>query len=167
MLTIRATRKLLDRLGPESSDLDPSTTLLGDWYATALSWKPHQIALLMSERTLLPVLLPLAPAATLMTRLPTQLATVLTAHGVPDKLIHEELDRMRAWQLARTNDRSKLGSLNEFARLAEHARHDYPEDLTALSMWLATVPCSPLSQRHVSPDQELAALIQRHHPQGS
>ncbi|MGH3826906.1 MAG: DUF6933 domain-containing protein, partial [Pseudonocardiaceae bacterium] len=64
MLIVRATKKLLDRLDPPGPDAGPaSTTLLGDWYATALFWRP-QVALLVSEVTLLPVLMPLAPAAT-------------------------------------------------------------------------------------------------------
>ena len=62
---MRATRKLLDRISPPTlRDGEQSTTRLGVWYATALSWRP-QVALLVNEPTLLPVLMPLAPAATL------------------------------------------------------------------------------------------------------
>jgi hypothetical protein len=61
---MRATRKLLDRISPPTlRDGEQSTTRLGVWYATALSWRP-QVALLINEPTLLPVLMPLAPAAT-------------------------------------------------------------------------------------------------------
>ncbi len=59
---------------------DVSTTLLGDWFATALFWKP-QVALLVNERTLLPVFMPLAPAATLLDRMPDAIASVLRLHG--------------------------------------------------------------------------------------
>jgi hypothetical protein len=34
--------------------------MLGQWYATAVFWKP-QVALFVNESTLLPVLMPLAP----------------------------------------------------------------------------------------------------------
>lgn len=72
MLIVRATKKLLDRIGPPSLDEgEQSTTLLGQWYATAMFWKP-QIALFVNEPTLLPVLLPLAPAATLLARSPNR-----------------------------------------------------------------------------------------------
>ena len=65
MLIVRATKKLLDRIGPPNLDVeDHSTTLMGQWYATAMFWKP-QVALFVNEPTLLPVLLPLVPAATL------------------------------------------------------------------------------------------------------
>ncbi len=32
-------------------------------------------------------------------------------------------------------------------------------------MWLASIPCSPLYKRHISPHRELAALIRRGHEQ--
>jgi hypothetical protein len=52
---------LLDRIKPEIVAPGQSDTALGNWYATVLFWKP-QVALLVSERTLLPVLMPLAPS---------------------------------------------------------------------------------------------------------
>jgi hypothetical protein len=60
---VRATKKLLDRIGPPNlGEGEEPTTLLGQWYATAVFWKP-QVALFVNEPTLLPVLMPLAPAA--------------------------------------------------------------------------------------------------------
>jgi len=47
-----------------------------------LFWKP-QVALLVNETTLLPVLTKFAPAATLLDRVPTVVAVHLHAHGVP------------------------------------------------------------------------------------
>lgn len=62
MFHLHSTKKLLDRIKPEICIAGESDTALGNWYATALFWKP-QVALLVSEKTLLPVLMPLAPAA--------------------------------------------------------------------------------------------------------
>jgi hypothetical protein len=81
MFTLHCTQKLRDRIKADLAPLEPSDTLLGNWYETALFWKP-QVALLVSERTLLPVLMTLAPAARLARRFPTQLALVLKAHGI-------------------------------------------------------------------------------------
>ena len=90
MLVVRATKKLLDRIGPPNlGDGEQSTTLMGQWYATALFWKPH-VALFVNETTLLPVLMPLAPAASLLARFPQHLAAVLAAHGTPGAVIDEE-----------------------------------------------------------------------------
>jgi hypothetical protein len=160
VLIVRATRKLLDRIGPPNLDEgEQSTTLLGQWYATAMFWKP-QVALFVSEPTLLPVLMPLAPAATLLARFPHQLAAVLAAHGTPAAVIDEEQRQMRDRRLGKTANRSVVGIMNEFTVLAGAYRGDIPgPDLLALAIRLAATPCGPLYSRHVSPDSELAALL--------
>jgi len=157
---VRATKKLLQRLGrPTLRDGEGSTTLLGEWYATALFWRP-QVVLLVNEPTLLPVLLPLAPAATLPARVPAQIAAMLSAHGAPARIVDRELQHMRDWRVAPTANRSVLGIMNEFTYLAEAWRDGAAQpDLQALALWLAETPCGPLSGKHVSPDRELAALL--------
>jgi hypothetical protein len=165
VLIVRATKKLLDRIGPPSLDEgEQSTTVLGQWYATALFWKP-QVALFVSEPTLLPVLMPLAPAATLLARFPQQLAAVLAAHGTPDAVIDEEQRQMRDRRLVKTANRSVVGIMNEFTYLAEADRGDTPApDLLALAIRLAATPCGPLYSKHISPDRELAALLRSSAP---
>jgi hypothetical protein len=160
VLIVRATKKLLDRIGPASlGEGEQSTTVMGQWYATALFWKP-QVALFVNEPTLLPVLVPLAPAATLLARFPQQLAAVLTAHGTPDAVIDEEQRQMRDYRLAKTANRSVVGIMNEFTHLAEAHRGDtLAPDLLALAMGLAATPCGPLYSKHISPDRELDALV--------
>jgi hypothetical protein len=160
VVIVRATKKLLDRIGPPSlGEGEQSTTLMGQWYATAMFWKP-QVALFVNEPTLLPVLMPLAPAATLLARFPQQVAAVLAAHGTPDVVIDEEVRQMRDRRLAKTANRSVVGIMNEFTFLAEAYRGDTPApDLSALAIRLAATPCGPLYSKHVSPDRELAALL--------
>jgi hypothetical protein len=168
MLIVRATKKLLDRIGPPSlGENEQSTTLLGQWYATAVFWNP-QVALFVNESTLLPVLMPLAPAATLLARFPQQVATVLAAHGTPDTITDEELQQMRDRRLAKTANRSAVGIMNEFTYLAETYRGDNPApDLLGLAMRLATTPCGPLYSKHISPDRELQALLRSITPPAS
>jgi hypothetical protein len=160
MLIVRATKKLLDRIGPPSLGEDEqSTTVLSQWYATAVFWKP-QVALFVNEPTLLPILMPLAPAATLLARFPQQAATVLAAHGTPETIIGAELQQMRSCRLAKTANRSVVGIMNEFTHLAETYHDDtQTPDLLGLAMRLATTPCGPLYSKHISPDRELHALV--------
>jgi Domain of unknown function (DUF6933) len=162
VLIVRATKKLLDRIGPPNlGEREQSTTLMGQWYATAMFWKP-QVALFVNEPTLLPVLMPLAPAATLLARFPQQLAAVLAAHGTPDAAIDEEQRQMRDRRLAKTANRSVVGIMNEFTFLAGAYSGDTPApDLQALAIRLAATPCGPLYNKHISPDRELAALLRR------
>lgn len=120
MVIVRATRKLLLRLGPSAVvGEEESTTLLGDWYATLLPWRPRQVALLVSETTLLPVMMPLAPAATLLDRFPDHLATVLRAHQVPEPVVLQEKSGTMEFRVTTTASRSLTGSMTEFAYLAE------------------------------------------------
>lgn len=89
------------------------------------------------------------------------MGAVLDAHGAPEPLIAAETEHMRQGRVAPTANRSLVGSMNEFAYLADVHRTECPAepDLLQLSLRLSTVPCGPLYARHVSPDQELAALL--------
>ena len=159
VLIVRATKKVLDRIGGvTASERDRSTTILGDWYVNVLFWKP-QVALFVSEATLLPVLMPFAPANTLLERFPSTLLAYLQAHSIARSFAEPELAEMEQVRVAKTASRSVLGVMNEFKYLAEvYARVDRETDLMALSLRLAETPCSPLYKRRVSPDRELAAL---------
>lgn len=160
MYSIHATKKLLDRVKrPAADPIAEPSTMLGNWYANALFWRP-QVALLVSERTLLPVFIPLAPASALAERFPGQLGLVLEAIGVPDDFVAQELLVMEHASFAKTANRSVVGSMNDFAHLAEYHR-DAGEaaDLVSLSASLAESPCSPLYQSHTSPDREVRALV--------
>lgn len=160
MFVVHGTKKLLTRVGSPTQDVSRrSSTALGDWYATVLFWTP-QVALFVNEPTLLPVLMPLAPAATLTDRFPKALSNVLAAHGVSRSFIDDEVARMDDCQLATTKNRSVVGIMNEFTRLAETYRVPHTEpDLITLALRLAKTPCGPLYDRHLSPDRELVALV--------
>ncbi|NBX05115.1 MAG: hypothetical protein EBR18_03255 [Betaproteobacteria bacterium] len=163
MFTIFATKKLLDRVKVRAAQSDTlSSTLLGDWYATALFWKP-QVALLVNEKTLLPVLMPLAPAADLGERFPKHLESVLAAHGMSTQFIDHELAQMNQVQYAKTSNRSVVGVMNQFSYLAEGYR-EYLEtrDLLVLSLKLSETPCSPLYKSHTAPDRALQAYAIGH-----
>jgi hypothetical protein len=161
VLIVRATRKLLHHVGRSTlADGDASTTLVGQWYATVLGWDP-EVVLLVNEPTLIPVLMPLEPAAALTARIPSQLAAILSAHGAPAEVVDEELRRMGEWRVGPTANRSVVGIMNEFTVLAD-AWCDDPTrpDLPALAMRLARTPCGPLRRGHGFPDRELAALLE-------
>ena len=158
---VRATKKLLQRVDRSPvPDGDRSTTLLRDWYASALLWRPQQVVPLVNEVTLLPVLMPLAPAATAAARIGDEIAAALAAHRAPRSVIDEEHSQMRDCRFGPTANRSVVGVMNEFTRLAEVYRAMNPgQGLLELAMRLATTPCSPLYCRHGSPDRELQALL--------
>ncbi|NBP27931.1 MAG: hypothetical protein EBU74_10060 [Betaproteobacteria bacterium] len=135
MFTLHCTKKLLDRIHPNVAARCDATTRLGNWYATALFWK-LQIVLLVNERTLLPVLMPLAPAATLASRIPAAVKEVLIALDLPADFIQVEI---------------------EFAAEVMKDRAS-PVDTLALSLRLAEVPCGPLTRGAGFPDRAVREL---------
>lgn len=159
MLIVRGTKKLRDRmkLTPVAALEDESTTSLGDWFATALFWKP-QVALLVNTRTMIPVFTPLAPAGKLLDRVPEAIADVLREHGLPDEVVDAEIAEMDTVRLAPTNDRRLLGVMNEFVFQAEGVWGTNDPDLLAMSVRLADVLLGPLMKHgHGTPADELAA----------
>jgi hypothetical protein len=131
---------------------------LGDWYATVLFWRP-QVVLVVNEATLVPLLMPLAPAATVLDRLPAEIAGLLVAHRVDNRFVVAEQAAMTPVGVAPTANRSVVGTMNDFALLAGRQRRAGEEDLVGLSMRLAHTPCGPLASRHGFPDRELAAVV--------
>ena len=123
MFVLHVTKKLLARLGPVSPELSgESTTALGNWYGTALFWRP-QVSLFVNEITLLPVLVHLAPAQTVVERFADMLAAVLDELGVPHALVAQEVELMGEHRFAKTVNRSVVGVMNEFSHLADvHGR---------------------------------------------
>ena len=146
MVTIRCTQKLLRRM--RATDVAaPSTTLLGDWCANILFSRPEQLVLCVSERTLLPVVVPARPAAELGLRLAAGLGRVLAALDVPDPRIAIELREMSAVAFARTQKRSVLGSLNDLMFQLTLYLHDRPEfSLFQASLKLGRTPLSAIGQ---------------------
>jgi hypothetical protein len=148
VFTVRGTKKFLDRVGRPMADPPSSTTVLGDWYANVLSWRPH-VALFVNATTFVPVLIPLAPASGVVTRFPVAMAGVLGALGIDPRFVESESTEMSSVVLAKTASRQVLGVMNEFTFMAEHTistgRSD-PADLLGLSVWLANTIVGPISK---------------------
>lgn len=141
-----------------ASETYPASTALGDWYATALFWRP-QLALLVNERTLLPVLVALAPAATLPERLGSAVARVLARHGIHLEFIEDEVAAMSEIAVVKTSNRSVVGTMNEFAFQATIYREYGATDLLDLAMRLAETPCSAIGYN--SPARLLREIVDR------
>lgn len=159
MYALHATRKLRDRAKqPIVAGLSEPTTWLGNWYGTVLFWRP-QLALLVNEQTLFPVLMPLAPAATLLDRFPDVFGETVATVGVDPVFIAAELAEMSEGQWAKTASRSVIGVMNEFSFLANQWRQSRLSDPMEVALWLAETPCGPLYRRQGSPDRELTATV--------
>ncbi len=148
MLTLRCTKKLLDRLRvpPAPSESEP-TTRLGDWYGNLLFRPGQQLVLLVNERTLLPVVIQAAPAVSIPARFSAAVADILRALGVSGPAVEAEFREMRDLSIGKTNSRQVLGSMTDFAYLLDaYLEHGRP--LTEASHRLAHTPCSPIGMKY-------------------
>ena len=159
LYSLRCTKKLLTRIGLEPGRETPApTTLLGDWYANVLFAKPQHVVLCISERTLLPVVVPARQPGGLPQRLEAQLGPLLQVLGVRSEAIARELDQMREHRFASTASKSALGSLNDFMyHLSWHLKANPERSLAEHALQLSEIPCKPLE--YAMPREATAALF--------
>ena len=159
VLIMRAMKKLRDRIGPpDLREGERSTTVLGEWYATRFVWRPD-VLLLVNEKALLPVLLPLAPAGTALSRAVDRIAGAMATYGATEAMIAAELEQMQTHRIGPTANRSVVGVMNELVFFADAYRDQIQSDLDELAARLANVPYSPLRSTHISPDRAFTALV--------
>jgi hypothetical protein len=125
---LRCTKKLLKRAAAvPGREPGAPTTLLGDWYANMVFSKPQQLVVCVSERTLLPIVVPAKNLHGLPQRLCVQLEELLHFIGVPSEAITQELSQMNEYQFAQTASKSVLGSLNEAIFHLSWSLSGYPD----------------------------------------
>ncbi len=150
MFTLRCTARLRKRLGTtEDATSGAPSTRLGDWYAHLLFTRP-QLVLCVSDRTLLPILVPAREGHLLVARLRGAVAHMLRALGVADAAVAAERDAMMDAVIGKTASRQVLGSLNDFVWMLDSYRR--AGTLLEVSLRLADTPCGPL--RMNSPREE-------------
>ena len=147
MIVLCCTQKLLARLN-QSRDLPAieSTTRLGDWYGNILRIGARQYLLFISERSRLPIIIPLREAKRLSTVFPNAVCDRLAVIGVPAADIAEERARMSEMVFGRTRNRSLLGTMNDFAFMAQSVARPQtvPDTPEALMAFLEKTPILPL-----------------------
>ena len=147
MVVLRCTQKLLVRL-KQIDGLSPveSTTRLGDWYGNVLQIGRRQHLLFISERSRLPVVIPIHEAKQLGTVFPDAVCERLAIVGVAAEDIADERAQMLEIAFGRTRNRSLLGTLNDFAFMAQSVgtRRTEPESPEELMRFLSQTPILPL-----------------------
>jgi len=121
MFTLRCTQKLLRRgLAISPAQIQPTSTLLGDWYANLVYFGPHQLILCTSTKTLLPIVVTAKDARAAPIRIRAALGAVLACLDIPGAMVDRELAQMEEFRVDRTADRRLLSSLNEMAFLLRY-----------------------------------------------
>ena len=148
MVVLRCTQKLLVRLKRTDVSADKeSNTLLGDWYGNILRIGRQQYLLFISERSRLPVVIPIREMRRLETIFPDAVCATLSAVGVEPDDIADERSRMSTIAFGKTRNRSLLGTLNDFVFMAQHGngQRQEPEPPEDLMRFLARTPILPLN----------------------
>lgn len=145
---------------PDPEPAHPDT-VLGDWNANLIRVGRIQVVLAVSERSLLPIVVPARDGRSLVQRLSEALEPMLTAVGVPVDDVIAERGAMQRWAIGKTANRRVLGSLNDLAFQLQVGLLDFPDQtLLAQSLWLAKTPLKVID--YGAPDQAtLAAFAAR------
>lgn len=148
MTILRCSAQLLRRISPATLDATSSESpsgRLGDWYARIVNARPRHLVLCTSERTLLSVVVPVAPQDRLLDRF------IAAAQRRIDQIDAPAVARMReraaladVW-IGRSTNRAVIGTMNQFAYAVDAWLDDHSsEDLEGLGQWLCDTPCSAL-----------------------
>jgi len=159
VFVLRCTQKLLERLNitPESEPAPPDTAL-GDWYANLIRVGRIQVVMAVSERSLLPIVVPARDGRTLVQRLCEAVEPMLTAVGVSADDALAERCAMQHWAVGKTVNRRVLGSLNDLAFQLQVGMRHFPErTLLEHSLWLAKTPLKVID--YGAPDQATRAAF--------
>jgi len=142
MVVLRATRRVLAKLPKATAIETPSDTALGDWYANQVMVGRHPLLLMISSRSLLPILEPARGVRQLPDRLPELVRRRLAAIDLPEDVVEAEVARMSPVRIDRTQDRSVVGILTEFAFMVQsYLRSLDDRGLRAAEADLARTPC--------------------------
>ena len=145
MLVLRCTQKLLRKVGKPEPSPPQSTTVLGDWFAQPLSVGHQRFILLASENSRLPILMPAKDVKNLPRHFPEALAEMLFALGIPAAAVEREVETADDIVIAATNNRSILGTLNDYANMLKWTLPNRPNTpLIETALWLADTPVRPL-----------------------
>ncbi len=141
---LRATAKL-----HKFFELDPVSSLstetaLGDWYVNRVHLGRQPVLLLICSRTFLPIVIPAKDVRSLPVRLPELVQKRLGRLPIEPSLIEAEVAAMKTVRVSKTEDRSVLGILNEFAKSMKLIRMYYYPDRTIeeLEQSLGETPCT-------------------------
>ena len=157
MITLRCTTSLLKRLGGTTLPESAPSGLLGDWDARVVATRPKHLVLCTNERTLLCVVVPLAPAAELPRRFATAAQQMIARIPAASTLIERETHALEEIHLGPATNRSVRSSMTHFGYAVEAwLESRRPLDLVALSLWLCDTPCFPLKTTWPWLEAELA-----------
>lgn len=113
MITLRCTQRLLEHLKIEPEETDePATGALGDWYANLIPTVAGDLILLVNERSLLSVAIPVQNTQSLIPLFRIRVANLLAMIHIPLGIIEREVMNLNQIRFGKTLSRATIGSMN-------------------------------------------------------
>jgi hypothetical protein len=144
VVILHLTKKLMRLVGEPTIPVEPSTTRLGDWTGNLFYVGRRRYVLLISQHSRLPVLMPGRDLRRLPQNFSGALSEVLFGLGVPAEAVSLEVEAASSAVLAPTNNRSLLGTLNDFSYMVSDMLARPDTDLVQAALWLSGTPVRPL-----------------------
>lgn len=118
MLVLRCTASLLKslRVVPAEEPAPPDTTTLGEWYANTIAVGRQRHVLLLNAASRAVLMVEASPRQTILDRFRERLASFLYTLGVSEDAIRREVEAAHEITIARTVDRSVVGSMVQIAK---------------------------------------------------
>jgi hypothetical protein len=144
MVVLRRTQKLLKALPATATASEISDTALGDWYINRIVIDRQPLLLGMAANSLLSLVAPARNVKALPTYFPDLVAERLRRLGAKNSAIDAELLAMQPVRVGKTQDRSIVGTMVDFAKALPYylpADGWDENDLRTAEARLAETPC--------------------------
>src|SRR5688572_21138900 len=166
MVILRRTAKLRAALPEIVRPSSTSDTALGDWYVNRIFVDRRPLLILISSRSLLPILVPARDVRGLPDRLAEIVAKRLEQLQIPSHAIEAEVGAMTPVVVARTEDRSVVGIMVDFAKAVPFYLEPQGWDESTLPFVedrLAETPCHSSGRQEdvIFPHEAAVAMMTR------
>lgn len=144
MVLLRATKKALKFLPESDGDAAGSATALGDWYVNRIVIDRQPLLLLVSSLSLLAAITTARDSKSLPKRLASIVGNRLSRLGIEQRALEREVEVMSVVAVARTENRSVVGQMVDFAKMIPSylPENGWTEsDLRVAEDRLAETPC--------------------------
>jgi len=164
MVVLRATQKLLKVLHTTASPSDFSDTALGDWYINRIVVARQALLLCVAANSLLAMITPAREVKNLPQHFPELVQNRLQRLGADQTTVDAEVAAMQAVMVGKTQDRSVVGTMVDFAKVIPYYLPIGGWDMEYLEIAedkLAETPCRcGRAQATIWPGRDSLRLLQ-------
>ena len=146
MIILRCGQTLLRRIKAPIEDGSPTGSNLGDWHARSVFSKPKHLVLCTNERSLLSVVIPLAPSSELIERFRLAAVNRIRQIPAPPEILEKECSALVEVRIGKSTNRSVISTMNQLVHgIQSWLAYPHPDNLEHLGLTLCDTPMSSIS----------------------